>query len=119
MVYQSRAGLNLLPLSDGKPRELIRFTQDTRVINWGWRIAFTPDSRSVVFGGAVHGESGMWIISIGGGEPRKIKTDVDVDAVGVWRFNPKTWEVAFTISNRPQYEVRKMENFLPTSGRKR
>jgi hypothetical protein len=69
-------------------------------------------SRSGIFGGKVRGVTGMWAVGIDGGEPRQIK--LDPSTVSMWRFNPKTWQVAYTASNAPTTEVRVLEHFLPS-----
>jgi Tol biopolymer transport system component len=105
-------GLVRLPAGGGAPRQLLTFTPDTRLGNL-MTFTFTPDSQHVVFGGRVGGVAGMWVIGVDGGEPRQIK--VDASTVSMWRFNPKTWQVAYAPSNSPTFEVRVLEHFLPST----
>ncbi len=76
-------------------------------------ITFTPDRKHVVFGGKVRGVAGIWSVGIDGGEPRRIP--LDASTVSMWRFNNKTWQVAYAPSNGPTFEVRVLEHFLPAA----
>ena len=109
-MIRDEKSLSLLPAGGGTPRQLLAFTGDTRFGNL-MTLTFTPDSKHVVFGGKVRGVTGMWAIGVEGGEPRQIK--VDASTVSMWRFNPKTWQVAYAPSNAPTTEVRVLEHFLP------
>ena len=108
----------LLTLSNDDRRELFRFTEDTRVGNW-YSVAWTPDSQGVAYTGTFRGGRGTWLVPTGGGEPRQIKVDVVLETLSQVQFNPATAQMAFGPSPRPGYDVRRMENFLPTpvSGR--
>jgi Tol biopolymer transport system component len=111
LVIWGDKSLSLLPAQGGTQRQLLAFSNDTRLGNL-MALAFTPDSRHVVFGGKVRGVTGMWAVGIDGGEPRQI--NLDPSTVSMWRFNPKTWQVAYTASNAPTTEVRVLEHFLPS-----
>ncbi len=108
----------LLTLSNDDRRELFRFTDDTRVANW-FSVAWTPDNRSAAYTGTFRGRRGLWLVPIDGGEPQQVKVNVDIEAMSQLQFNPVTAQMAFGPSPRPGYDVRRMENFLPTpaSGR--
>ena len=54
MAYLARQSLSLLPAHGGTPRQLLAFSDDTRLGNL-MALTFTPDSRHVVFGGKVRG----------------------------------------------------------------
>jgi hypothetical protein len=99
----------LHPLDGGQPRVLLADSADTGAGNLQ-TLTFTPDSQHVVSAGRVKGVRGVWLFDIAGGEPRRI--DVPMDLVSTWRFNPKTWQVAITTTNAPQFEIRRIENFL-------
>lgn len=112
LVIRDEKSLSLLPAGEGTPRQLLAFTSDTRFGNL-MTLTFTPDSKHVVFGGKVRGVTGIWAIAVEGGEPRQIK--MDASTVSMWRFNPKTWQVAHAPSNGPTTEVKVLEHFLPSA----
>ena len=112
LVIWGDKGLSLLPAQGGTPRQVLAFSDDTRMGNL-MTLTFTPDSKHVVFGGKVRGVTGIWAIGVEGGEPLQIK--VDASTVSMWRFNPKTWQVAYAPSNAPTTEVRVLEHFLPAA----
>ena len=110
----------LLSLTSDDRRELLRFTEDTRVANF-FSVAWTPDSQGVVYVGTFRGKRGAWLVPLDGREPHQLNIDVDIPgpAIMQWQFNPVTAQAAFGPSPRNTYDVQKMENFLPTpaSGR--
>jgi Tol biopolymer transport system component len=112
LVYDDPS-LKILDVQNGASRELLHVDgKDTRLGN-RTTITFTPDSRQVAFGATIRGESGIWLVPVAGGTPRRI--NVDAARISMWRFNPKTGQVAYAPSNAPSYEVRKIENFLPSA----
>jgi Tol biopolymer transport system component len=112
IVVWTNKSLVRISTAGGVPRQILTFTPETQMGNL-MTLTFTPDSKHVVFGGKVAGVTGMWVIGVEGGEPRQIK--VDASSVSMWRFNPKTWQVAYTPSNAPTTEVRVLEHFLPAA----
>lgn len=109
-----------MTLATGETREIFRHTPDSISGSVG-AIAWTPDSRNIAFAGIIRGLAGIWLVSIDGGEPRKI-LDVPVesrDARGITRavtklgFNAKTGHLAYSLGAVPARDVWKMENFLP------
>lgn len=103
-------GLVRISTTDGAQRLILPFTPSVQMGNL-LTLTFTPDSRHVVFGGTVEGAKGIFTIPVDGGVPRRIPFDGDV--VSTWRFNPTTWHVLYTPTNRPRTEVRALEHFLP------
>jgi Tol biopolymer transport system component len=112
IVVWADKGLDRISTAGGARRQILAFTPETQMGNL-MTLTFTPDSKLVVFGGKVRGVTGMWAIDLDGGERRQIK--VDASTVSMWRFNPKTWQVAYTASNAPTTEVRVLEHFLPSA----
>jgi Tol biopolymer transport system component len=112
LVYDD-PGLKVLDTQSGASRELLKVDEKETRLGNRTTIAFTPDSRHVAFAATIRGESGMWLVPVEGGEPRRLK--VDAARISMWRFNPKTGQVAFAPSNAPSYEARKLENFLPST----
>jgi Tol biopolymer transport system component len=106
-------GLKVMDLQSGTSRELLHVDEKETRLGNRTTITFTPDSRHIVFAATIRGQSGMWLVPVEGGEPRRI--NVDAARISMWRFNPKTWQVAYAPSNAPSSEVRKIENFLPST----
>jgi Tol biopolymer transport system component len=104
-------GLQLLPLTGGPVRELLP-AEGTSLANL-MTMTFTPDSQAIVFRGTIKGTAGVWWVDLAGGEPRRL--DIDPKTVTMLRFNPKTWQLAYAPSNGPQYEIRKLEHFVPAT----
>jgi len=104
-------GLKLLPLAGGPVRELLP-AEGTSLGNLQ-TLTFTPDSQAIVFRGTIRGTAGVWWVDLAGGEPRRL--EIDPKAVTMLRFNPKTWQLAYAPSNGPQYEIRKLEHFVPAT----
>jgi Tol biopolymer transport system component len=104
-------GLKLLPLAGGPVRELLP-AEGTSLGNLQ-TLTFTPDSQAIVFRGTIRGTAGVWWVDLAGGEPRRL--EIDPRAVTMLRFNPKTWQLAYAPSNGPQYEIRKLEHFVPAT----
>ena len=96
----------------GDARTLLSFSADLKPGNL-MTLTFTPDSRHVAFGATIGGVKGMWMVDLEGGAPRPIP--LDAAAVSMWRFNPKTWQVAYAPSNGPTFEVRVLEHFMPAA----
>ena len=104
-------GLQVLPLAGGPVRELLP-AEGTSLANL-MTLTFTPDSQAIVFRGTIKGTAGVWWVALAGGEPRRL--DIDPKAVTMLRFNSKTWQLAYAPSNSPQYEIRKLEHFVPAT----
>jgi TolB protein len=115
LVYDDPS-LKVLSLATGETRELLHVAGTTKLGNRG-TITFTPDSRHVALAATVRGEYGMWLVPVDGGQPRKIA--IDAKTISMWRFNAKTWQIAYAPSNAQRTEVRKMENFLPAGSARR
>jgi Tol biopolymer transport system component len=104
--------LVLIPTAGGSPRELLRLdSSDSRLGNLS-SVAFTPDSRFVVFGATLRGENGVWVLPLDGGTPPK-KVDVGLLRVSTLRIS-RTGQMAFSPDVVPPLELWKMERFLAT-----
>jgi Tol biopolymer transport system component len=106
-------GLRLLTISlaTGETREFLPLSPESqaRFTSMAW----TPDSRSVVFYGRLRGDEGMWLVPIDGRSPHKI--EVAIKPIAAWQFSPKTSQVAFTTALESRLEMWKMEHFLPAA----
>ncbi|UCH03079.1 MAG: PD40 domain-containing protein, partial [Candidatus Bathyarchaeota archaeon] len=104
----------VLPVEGGEPREVVKITDGGCMA-----LAWTPDSREIIFGKNVSASSGsqrtdqgseLWKVSVEGGEPQKLgKTAGSI--VGL-RLHPDGQRLAFT-SQISWVEIWVMENFLP------
>jgi hypothetical protein len=116
--YVVTSSLNILALSTGESRGLIKLSPPSSQVGNGFTLAWTPDSGSVMFYGRLNGDEGMWRVPIDGGAPQKIA--VNVGPIRSWRMNPKTGRVAFSTNGPgPRFEMWKMENFLSSSTARR
>lgn len=114
--YKGKTIVVLMALSveGGEPREVVKITDGGCMA-----LAWTPDSRDIIFGKNVSVPSGsqrsaqgseLWKVSVEGGEPQRLgKTTGSI--VGV-RLHPDGQRLAFT-SRTGWAEIWVMENFLP------
>ena len=104
--------IKLVSLATGESRVLLPMpvadSQFGNLTSYGW----TPDSRYLFFFGKVHGQTGLWLVPVDGGEPQRIA--IEGESVQTLRMNPKTGQIAWTSDVAPRVEVWKMEHFLTT-----
>ncbi len=107
--------LMVLPVEGGKPREV---AQITGAGEGSWVIAWTPDSREIIYGKDLRAPDSrqlsksceLWKVSIDEGKPRRLW-----GKLGSLKFlsvHPDGQRVAFS-SDTWQVEIWVMENFLP------
>jgi Tol biopolymer transport system component len=110
----------LLTLATGESREFHRDTPDSPSGSLA-AVAWTPDSKGIVFTAIINGEPGIWLVSIDGGQRRKL-VDVPVvsrdgrgitRAVNAVRINAKTGVMVYALGTAARTDLWKMENFLP------
>ena len=103
--------LKILTLASGEVKDLVRV--DAPQQHFRPAFAWTPDSRSIVFKKTGGTTNEMWFAPIDGRPAHRIEMPLAVTAG--WHFNPKTNQVTFGVGAGIQFEVWKMENFLPAS----
>jgi Tol biopolymer transport system component len=104
--------LRLISIADGASRELSRVSDKAGT---GW-MSFTPDGRFVLFNRyGTDDKRGLWSVSTGGGEPRKLKLSGLDAKTGVQQFviHPDGKQMAITSPGNRRSEIWMMENFLP------
>ena len=103
-----------VPLVGGEPRELVRvkflITSGNGATNHN--VTWTRDSRSVLFHEmpASGVKSGLWMVTLSGGQPRKI--DLGLEATRGARVHPDGKRVVFIAPDNETRDVWVMENFL-------
>jgi Tol biopolymer transport system component len=98
----------VVSLAGGEARTLVR---DSR-LPWPPSIAWTPDSRGVIFvkqPSPVGTKTELWVVPLQGGEPRKL--DLAAPGIRELAVHPDGRRIAFT-SGGDRSEVWVMENFL-------
>jgi Tol biopolymer transport system component len=106
--------LMVMPVGGGEPREVLKIMDGSCLA-----IAWSPDSREIIYGKNVYVSSGsqrithgseLWKVSVEGGEPQKVWKM----AYGIWgaRLHPGGERLAFS-SQTSWAEIWVMENFLP------
>ena len=105
----------VLPVEGGEPREVVKITGAGE---YCWVIAWTPDSREIIYGKDLRApgsqgiakDSELWKVSVEGGEPQKLwKMAGSLKCLSV---HPDGQRLAFT-SQSWHSEIWVMENFLP------
>lgn len=96
--------------------ELLKFSDGGSIPFVTWM----PDGMSLVFVRNGAGEkSGLWSVSVEGGEPRKLEVTGTKERPQMVAIHPDGKQMAFHIAGSRKYEVWVMENFLPPlSGQK-
>jgi Tol biopolymer transport system component len=97
-----------MPASGGEAREVL--TLKDAEIN---AVVWTRDGNSLIFADLADGKSQVWLIAVGGGEPRKLDLPVE-GAISVLDVHPDGQRLAYD-SRTLGGEVWVMENFLPAS----
>jgi len=110
LAYVADAGLMVLPIAGGQPRAV---PLEGLKRGPGMVIAWTPDSRAILFGAATTTEEppGLWLVSPDGSQLRKVDLPLRT-TVAPLRFNPRTNQIAVT-ANTSRREVWVLEHFLP------
>jgi Tol biopolymer transport system component len=96
--------LNLVPVAGGESREVCR-VQNIRAHD---DLSWSPDGKKIAF--ASKGK--IWVVSVDGGEPEEVKTDVDAHA-GMLDWSPDGQKIAFSGDSGMDIEFWFMEDFLP------
>ena len=108
--------LMVMPAAGGEARELLRVQEPEWIPNTNYSgLAWTPDSREVIFGWQRRPQEQkieLWQISAEGGEPRRLGSAMDQLRPRHLRFHPDGRRIAFD-AGESKGEVWVMENFLP------
>jgi Tol biopolymer transport system component len=115
------AGVLLVPVRGGQPRELIRAGAPVQFRIAGW----TPDGGSAVIWKNLTGDwkqastaSEVWMIPIDGREPRRVELDLaSLPAADGFHFSPDGRYIAYDTNTGSVSEVSMLENFLPALGK--
>lgn len=112
----------LVPVAGGKPIELIR---ETLPVFWG-QLTWAPDGHGLIamklwsesVGTGRYGKIELWLVPVGGGQPRKLEIDAPNIVEAPVRMHPDGRQIAF-IAGAQKAEVWVLENFLPALRSKR
>ncbi len=101
--------LNVMPVSGGNARELLRVRQAVDL----WSTARVPDGRQLFFVKRYVSENRaeLWRIAVEGGEPQNL--EVAVNTISQIGIHPDGRRIAYNYG-KPKSEIRVMENFLPS-----
>jgi len=116
MNREQKKALRVMPVSGGKPRELLQFEESGSFSLYAW-VEWTADGKYILFSKRKpmkdFKEYSLWRIPAEGGEPRELNL-ASLSIKGL-RVHPDGQHLVFhsTGSNRKSPAVWVMENFLP------
>jgi Tol biopolymer transport system component len=115
------ARLLLVPVSDGPPRELMRFASQEfppQMHSFSW----TPDSQSILTARRSDGRAALWLVPIGEGQPRRLDISIDEWSVsdpdafldGGFALSPDGGRISYIVGQNT-VEAWALENVRPHS----
>jgi Tol biopolymer transport system component len=107
---KGQISLMLIPSSGGDARVLLSIVKPDRFAFGA--LAWTPDSREIIMARS----SGIYVVSVSGGQPRRI--NAQVREAKMLRLSPDGKTLAFT-AGEVKAHVWAMDNFLPNGNRSR
>jgi len=111
-ISYDRTALRIVPTEGGEARELFRGKDGGRVGG----IAWTPDSRHVLFSFGGFPKLELWRAPLDGGEPHRVGIEMNSLARNGISVHPDGRRIAFHATDKPGRwggELWVMENFLP------
>jgi len=105
--FSEDKAIKVIPVNGGESSEVVK-VEDVSDSNPG-ELAWSPDGRKLAYSS----KGSIWAVSLDGGEPEEIKTELDAEA-GHLSWSPDGKKIAFAAHSGNQ-ELWLMENFLPKS----
>jgi Tol biopolymer transport system component len=106
--YSEDKTIRVIPVKGGESREVVEVD---KVDEWWDELAWSRDGKKIAYSS----KGSIWVVSLDGGEPEKIKTGLDARVTHI-SWSPDGKKIAFTASKGGDIELWLMEDFLPVQG---
>ena len=106
--YSEDKTIRVIPVKGGESREVVEVD---KVNEWWDELAWSRDGKKIAYSS----KGSIWVVSLDGGEPEKIKTGLDARVTHI-SWSPDGKKIAFTASKGGDIELWLMEDFLPVQG---
>lgn len=104
--FSEDEAIRVIPVQGGEPRVVVKVED----VSSHSELAWSPDGRKLAYSS----EGSIWAVSLDGGEPEEIKTELDAKASHI-SWSPDGKKIAFSAVHGGDQELWVMENFLPES----